>query len=75
MLSDIIHCDSCRRAEVDQCFITQISSVCTHCMSLHNSHNQCTAESLITTALISERSDVVILCTCIYSDKGSDSTL
>ena len=38
-LSDTAHCDSCRRAEVNQCFIVQVNSVCIHCISLHNSHN------------------------------------
>ena len=74
-LSDITHCDSCRRVRVDECFVTQINSVCTHCTSLCNSHDQCSAESLITTALFSERSDVVVLYVCVYNDKRDDNTL
>ena len=75
MLLSITYCDFCRRAEVDQCFITQINSVCAHYTSLCNSNNQCTVKSLITTALISERSNVVVLHMCIYDDKKDDSTL
>ena len=75
MLSDITHCDFCRRAEVDQCFMMQINSVCTYYMSLCNLCDQCTAELLIITVSISERSDVVVLCIHIYNDKGNDSTL
>ena len=74
-LSDITHCDSCRRVRVDECFVTQINSVCTHCTSLCNSCDQCSAESLITTALFSERSDVVVLCVCVYNDKRDSDTL
>ena len=33
-LSDTAHCDSCKRTEVNQCFIVQVNSVCTHCISL-----------------------------------------
>ena len=74
-LLDITHCDSCRRVRVDKCFVMQINSVCTHCTSLHNSHDQCSAELSITTALFSERSDVVVLCTHVYNDKRDSSTL
>ena len=74
-LLSITHCDLCRRAEVDECFITQINSVCTHYTSFHNSHDQCSAESLITTALFSERSDVVVLHTCVYNYKRDSDTL
>ena len=74
-LLSITHCDLCRRAEVNKCFIVQINSVCTYCTSLCNSHNQCSVESLIITVSIFERSDVVILCVCIYDDKRDDSIL
>ena len=74
-LSDITHCDSCRRVRVDECFVTQINSVCTHCTSLCNFCDQCSAESLITTVLFSERSDVVVLHTHVYDDKRDSSTL
>ena len=58
-LSDIAHYDLYRRVRVNECFITQINSVCTHYMSLHNFCDQCSAESLITTVSIFERSDVI----------------
>ena len=74
-LLSITHCDLCRRAEVDECFVTQINSVCTHCTSLCNSCDQCSAESLITTVSFSERFDVVVLCAHIYNDKRDDDTL
>ena len=75
MLLSITYCDFYRRAEVDQCFIMQINSVCTHCTSLHNFCDQCTVKLSIITALISERSDVVVLHVCIYNDKRDDDTL
>ena len=74
-LSDITHCDFCRRVRVDECFMMQINSVCTYCTSLCNFCDQCSAESLITTVSFSERSDVVVLCMCVYDDKRDDSTL
>ena len=74
-LSDITHCDFCRRAEVNECFVTQINSVCTHCISLCNFYDQCSAESLITTVLFSERFDVVVLHICVYNNKKDSSTL
>ena len=75
MLSDTAHCDSCRRAEVNQCFIAQTNSVCAHCTSLCNSHSQCMTESLIITTLNSERSDVVVLHAHACDNKRDDSTL
>ena len=61
MLSGTAHCGPCRRAGVDQCFVSQANPACTHCMSLCNPHGQCTVEPLIITALTSERSGVVVL--------------
>ena len=74
-LLSITHCDFCRRAEVDKCFMMQINSVCTYYTSLCNLYDQCSVKSLITTALFSERSDVVVLCVCVYNDKRDSSTL
>ena len=74
-LSDITHCDLCRRAEVDECFVTQINSVCTYCTSLCNSCDQYSAESLITTVSFSEKSDVVVLHTHVYDNKRDSDTL
>ena len=74
-LLSITHCDPYRRAEVDECFVTQINFICTHCTSLCNSCDQYSTELSITTALFSERSDVVILYAHIYDDKRSDDTL
>ena len=74
-LLNITHCNLCRRAEVDECFVMQINSVCTYCISLCNFCDQCSAESLITTVLFSERSDVVVLHTHVYDDKRDSSTL
>ena len=53
----------------------QINLVYTYCISLCNFYDQCSAESLIITALFSERSDVVVLCTHVYDDKEDDSIL
>ena len=53
----------------------QINSVYTYCTLLCNSHNQCSAESLITTVSISERSDVVVLHAYIYDDKRDSDIL
>ena len=74
-LSDITHCDLCRRVRVDECFVTQINLVYTHCIFLCNSCDQCSTESLIITALFSERSDAVVLHICVYDNKRDSSTL
>ena len=75
MLLSITHCNSYRRVEVDQCFMMQINLVCTYCTLLCNSCDQYRVKSLIITALISERSDVVVLHIHVYDDKEGDSTL
>ena len=74
-LSDTAHCDSCRRAEVNQCFVAQANLVCTCCTSLHNSCDQCMIESLIITALNSERFNIIVLYVHVYDDQRDDSTL
>ena len=74
-LLNIAHCDFYRRVRVDECFITQINSVCAYCTSLCNFYDQCSVELSIITALFSERSNVVVLHIHIYDNKGDNSIL
>ena len=74
-LSGTARCGPCRRAGVDQCFVSQAHPACARCTSLRNPRGQCTAEPPTITAPTSGRSGVVVPRARVYGGRRGGGTL